>query len=231
MKKSILILTLVLLLLCSLSAPTFAEGEEGLPYYVSDVAGILTETQQQSLNADAERISNAYGCGVYIVTLSDFTDYDRSGNSFWSFSQDFYTRYHLGLGEDWTGILLIMSMAERDYSLLAHGMEAHYAFTDYGKQVLEKSFLDNFRQDDWYGGFKDYIHGCEDLLSRAAAGNPLDVSYQSQGTQRTQMDRGVAVALTVVPSLLIALVVSREGTTVNATATPLSIWVLCVPWL
>ena len=56
-------------------------------------------------------------------------------------------------------------MAERDYSLIAYGSDAHYAFTDYGKTVLENGFLDDFRRDDWNSGFSDYISGCEQLLS------------------------------------------------------------------
>ena len=147
----------------------------------------------------AEQISQQYQCGVYLVTIEDYRDYG-SYSSYWNFSEDFYTRYHLGLGERRNGILLIMSMADRDYSLLAYGSDAHYAFTDYGKQILENRFLDNFRQNDWYGGFRDYISGCGELLSRAAAGNPVDIVYES----RDGLDPGISAAVVIGVPLLTA---------------------------
>lgn len=106
----------------------------------------------------------------------------------------------MGMGEEQNGVLLIMSMSERDYSILAYGSDAHYAFTDYGKEVLENSFLDNFRQNDWYGGFRDYLSGSEELLARAEAGQPLDVSY----TDRTGMSKTTNMLITVVVPILVA---------------------------
>ena len=209
MKKQILrrqvlsriILCIILLMSFVPAGSANAEGQQNdtLPYYVSDVAGLLSSSQWQELESKAEQISQQYQCGVYLVTLEDYRDYG-SYSSFWNFSQDFYTRYHMGLGERSNGILLILSMSDRDYSLLAYGSDAHYAFTDYGKEVLENRFLDNFRQNDWYGGFRDYINGCGEFLSRAADGNPVDVVYQS----RNGLDPGISAAVVIGVPLLTA---------------------------
>lgn len=59
--------------------------------------------------------------------------------------------------------MLALSMAERDFQMLAHGDTANAAFTDYGKYIMQDEFLDNFREDDWYGGFADYIAACGPL--------------------------------------------------------------------
>ncbi len=200
MKKSISIVLLLFLITALFSGTAFAEEQGSLPYYVSDVAGLLSVDQWQNLENEAQQVSEKYQCGVYLVVLDDYRNY-RSGNEdYWTFSQNFYKSYGLGMGEDKNGILLIMSMAERDYSILAYGSSAHYAFTDYGKQVLENSFLDNFRQDDWYGGFRDYISGCADLLARADANQPLDEQY----TDRTGINDTVGMLVTVCVPLLAA---------------------------
>ena len=68
-----------------------------------------------------------------------------------------------------------LSMAERDFQLLAHGDTANAAFTDYGKYIMQDEFLDNFREDDWYGGFADYIAACGRYLEANANGAPIDV--------------------------------------------------------
>lgn len=49
------------------------------------------------------------------------------------------------------------------------------AFTDYGKYTMQDEFLDNFREDDWYGGFADYIAACDRYLEANANGAPIDV--------------------------------------------------------
>ena len=68
-----------------------------------------------------------------------------------------------------------LSMAERDFQMLAHGDTANAAFTDYGKYIMQDEFLDNFRDDDWYGGFADYIAACGRYLEANANGAPIDV--------------------------------------------------------
>lgn len=71
--------------------------------------------------------------------------------------------------------MLALSMAERDFQMLAHGDTANAAFTDYGKYIMQDEFLDNFREDDWYGGFADYIAACGRYLEANANGAPIDV--------------------------------------------------------
>ncbi|MCR5089490.1 MAG: TPM domain-containing protein [Oscillospiraceae bacterium] len=201
-KRFVLFLLFVLLALTGTGGIAAADGGQSLPYHVSDVAGLLSREEWQQLESEAETISETYGCGVYLVILDDYLLYDKGSDNFWTFSQAFYTEYNMGFGEEHTGVLLLMSMEERDYSILAHGSAAHYAFTDYGKEVLEQQFLDDFRRNDWYSGFLDYIGGCNDLLKRAAEGKPLDVS---QGDYR--LSDGVNPLFIILPPILIALLV------------------------
>ncbi len=190
--STLLLCVLLFLALFSVSAYAETESGERVPYYVSDEAHLLSVDAWTQLEAEAERISKKYQCGVYIATVPDYTEYG-SYSSFWSFSEDFYNNYHLGIGEKRNGILLILSMAERDYSLIAYGSDAHYAFTDYGKEVLENEFLDDFRRDDWAGGFGDYLSMSEQLLASAAAGEPVDVPYTSRGESRSTVGGIVTV--------------------------------------
>ena len=91
-------------------------------------------------------------------------------------------------------------MAERDYCLIAYGSDAHYAFTDYGKEVLENSFLDDFKRNDWNGGLADYISGCEELLSKAAEGKPVDVQYESRSGIPPEVSTGIIIGVPLLVS-------------------------------
>ncbi|MBR2716655.1 MAG: hypothetical protein IKD79_02820, partial [Oscillospiraceae bacterium] len=60
------------------------------------------------------------------------------------------------------------------------GEFGNYAFTDYGKNKLEQEFLDDFGNDDWYGGFRDFITESADYMALAEAGTPVDVEPVSK---------------------------------------------------
>ena len=162
-----LLLCAVLILSLGLSA-----GASGIGY-VTDTAGILSTEQVQYLNEQAKQVSEYYNCGVYIVVVDNYKNYVNG--SIEDFSEAIYTSYALGMGEGRDGIVLALSMAERDYDLCAYGDFAHYAFTDYGKGKLAETFLDNFRNNDWTGGFNDYIANAISLMDMAKNGNPLDI--------------------------------------------------------
>ena len=125
-------------------------------------------------SASAAAAAQQYGCGLYILTVQDYTEYAAAGSDPFDFAMSVYSRYDLGVGEERNGLLLVLSMEDRDYAICAYGNGAHTAFTDYGKEQLEAEFLDNFAADDWYGGFSDYLAYGTEYLRLAAAGTPVD---------------------------------------------------------
>ena len=78
-----------------------------------------------------------------------------------------------------SGVLLLLSMAERDYSLIAYGY-GNTAFTDYGKDSVADAFLDDFADDDWAEGCEDYLDACARLLAMARDGKPYDRGAQAR---------------------------------------------------
>lgn len=115
-------------------------------------------------------VADQYGCGVYVVTVDDMADYidpdtvtETGETGMAAFTEYAWDALGLAASYDSNGIMLALSMAERDFQMLAHGDTANAAFTDYGKYIMQDEFLDNFREDDWYGGFADYIAACGPL--------------------------------------------------------------------
>ena len=136
------------LLLCAallLALPHAARAEAKLDY-VSDYANILSAETRESLNSQAAQIAADTGCGVYIVVVDNYKTYVNG--TIENFSEAIYKTYELGEGEGKNGVLLSMSMNDRDYDLTAYGDFGNYAFTDYGKQQLAGTFLDNYRAND-----------------------------------------------------------------------------------
>ena len=160
--------------------------------YVLDMAGLLDYDQWRTLEKRTAEIAARYGCGVYAVTVEDYADY---GSSIEGVIEDTYHQLELGEGSGSDGILLMLSMEDRDFATFVYGDQAEYAFNDYGLKQLQDCFLDNFADNDWYGGFADYLEECGTYLALAANGTPVQASPW----------RGVAIA--VVSALLISLVI------------------------
>ena len=198
MRNKLFITLLLALVLClSFSLTASAAGLD----YVTDTAGILQASEAAALNDQAKTVSEFYGCGVYVVVVQDYTDY--VSGSIADFSEAIYKSYDLGLGEGKNGILLSLSMAERDYDLCAYGDWAHYAFTDYGKSELADTFLDNFRGNDWFGGFGDYIGNSTRLMEMAKQGNPLDTIVYEEPPEERGLD-AFDLTIIVVVSCVVA---------------------------
>ena len=140
--------------------------------FIMDEAGILTSDQCNQLEQLGKEISEAYPCNVYAVTVNDFSEITSAG--MFEAAEQYYIQNGLGSGTEKNGLMLMLSMNDRDYAIIAYGSYGHMAFTDYGKNMLEDHFLDDFRDNDWFGGFSDLFTDSRDFLEKAAAGTPVD---------------------------------------------------------
>ena len=160
------------------SAPevTEAPGQSGGGMqYVYDVSGLLTYEQWQELEYRAQAISQSCRCGVYFAIVDDYTDY--GDGSVYETTYQLYPNSGLGYGLGRDGIIVLLSMEERDYAMFVYGEYAEYAFDEYGQEKLEEQFLDDFGENDWYGGISNYLDACEEYLTKADAGKPVRRPY------------------------------------------------------
>lgn len=205
MKQKILALLTVLFLLAALCSTALAAEADAT--YVYDLSGILTVEERAELERRAGDISLRGGCGVYIVAVSDYTDYGY-GSVYEVATQIFnHEDNHFGLGADRSGILLLLSTDGRDWAMFVHGESAQYAFNEYGQAALEDSFLPAFGENDWYGGFSGYLTACDEYLTLAASGKPVRESVVRRIVP--------AVGVSCVVSLVICLSLKGKMKTVR----------------
>ena len=180
MKRRLACIVLAALLLLGLCCTAFAEAPatEAQLWNITDTVGLLTSDEDLTLEARAEEISAQYGVGIYLLILEDYSEYYDDP---YETAYELYHQNTLGMGEDRDGVILLMSMSDRKYATFFYGPKAEYAFDAYGQELMEEEFLDDFRDDDWYGGFADYLEVCAEYLERAEAGDPVRGDYSSAG--------------------------------------------------
>ena len=91
-----------------------------------------------------------------LLFLDDYYEYSDYTDVF-DAAADIYHSMNFGAGENRDGIMVLLSMDERDYAMFVYGKNAEYAFNKYGQEQLEDAFLGYFSDNDWYGGASHYL--------------------------------------------------------------------------
>lgn len=160
--KRLLSLLFAAALVLLLATPVLADGiliSTAAPDPVVDQANLLTDAEEDALRANARAIESAHGCQVIVVTVNGL-----GGSSPQDFADNFFLDHGYGTGTDRSGILLLISMEERDYHLCTHGV-AIDAFTDNGLLYLEDGFLPALSDGNYYEAFYAYQNRAEAMLS------------------------------------------------------------------
>lgn len=201
MKRRYFAVLFALMLLVGCFAVSAAATQAQLNY-VTDEAGLFSASELTALENRATEISEKYHFGVYIITLPDYRDYTTS-SSVETCAMELYDDNDLGWDSDRAGTMLLLSMEERDYELDFYSSRADRIFTEAGRDRMEDRFLRYFRQDDFYGGFREYLNTCEEYLLAAEEGHPV-----GEGESRySDQDEKPSPALALIPGGLAALLV------------------------
>ncbi len=160
----------------------FAQSDNAKP--VTDGARLLSETQKFALNERAAKISQKYGCGVYIVTVKSIND----GSTPYEYAKNIYRKNSFGYGNEKSGVMLFVSMAERDYYVIAYG-HGNTIFTDKNKDRLIGRFRPYLSKGDYNQSFLTYINTCGEYLKTAYGNSPVNTENIT-ATETTNLTAG-----------------------------------------
>ena len=175
--------------------PAFEPG-----VYVYDTAGVLSEEEAAALNEQCAAASGIMECDVYACTIENFEtlDYDVV-----EAAKTWYMQRDMGQGDSKSGEMLLLSMENRKFALIAYG-NGNDIFTDFGKKYMRTRYLDDFREDDWAAGFEHYVEVSAEMLEMAADGHPLEKGTLAKIEPSARV---AGVAGTAVIALIIAFIV------------------------
>ena len=163
-------ITKIIILVLTLAMLALPVSADDTPYILDD-AGLLTQEERTELNRLARQITETYSCAVYIGTVEDMRDYGY--RDIFEFAYEVYHQMKLGYGEDREGMILMLSMDDRDFATFFYGDKTHYAFNSYGQEKLEGYFLNDLSRNRWYDGFRDYLEAVDSFLAKAQSGRPV----------------------------------------------------------
>lgn len=167
---------------------------------VVDEAGLLTQDELIELNDLADSIVAKYQCEVSIVVIEDKEDEDVT-----ELAKAIYQEYNYGYGEDKSGLMLLLSMEDRDYALVAYG-SGNEAFTDHGKDVLmDRHLLPLLGNDEYYQGFTLFLNQADEYLEMAENDLPFDLDTDEVlNSENEENSFLIRLGVTIFVPLLIA---------------------------
>ena len=163
---------------------------------VVDDADLLNTGEEQALLSKLDEISETYQCDVAVATVNSL-----QGKTARNFADDYYDYNGYGMGESDDGVLLVISMEDRDWYVTTHAFGLT-AVTDYALDKMSDKFVPYLSDGEYYNAFMSYANSCEKYISMAREGKPYDRNTAKSDARKD------GYILGIVPSIIIALIVA-----------------------
>lgn len=182
----VFLLLLTIVLLC---------GYSELDKKIFDEAGLLTEQEEQKLQAEAVKAAGKVSLDVVIVTIDD-----AGGKDAKSFADDYFDEHHFGYEkEDGSGILFLIDMDNREICISTAGT-AQEMYTDAERDdILDYELMPYMREGDYYGACRAFLdsvieYGTNDEVAMNGYYDPAaDTFVEYSPKERREMEKKAAM--------------------------------------
>lgn len=140
-------------------------SERQKPLLVDD-ADLLSEWEEEDLLERLTSVSNKEQMDVAVVTVNSL-----DGKTPEAFADDYYDYNGYGQGADKDGVLLLISMEERDWHVTTTGFGIT-AVNDAAIELIEDRVVSHLSDGDYYGAFTSYCSTVDEVAEMARNGQP-----------------------------------------------------------
>ena len=133
-----------------------------------DAADLLPAQQEADLLAQLDQLSGELEVDVAIVTMESCGGYSPD-----DVISEYYDQYGFGYGTNRDGVVLLLSMAERDWRILSNGFAAD-AITPGDIDFIGDQIVDELSAGEYYEAFAEYATLCEYEIEGERNGFPFE---------------------------------------------------------
>ena len=142
---------------------------------IVDDAGLLTEKEVSALDERARELAEKYDIDVVIVTLQTLNEKNCE-----AYADDYYDENGYGIGSDYSGVLLLLSMEYRDWAISTTG-KAILALPDSSIQSVFSDISPFLSENAYYLAFNRYMDALEACFEAYVSGVPIEESTYNSG--------------------------------------------------
>ena len=198
MKKKITAFLLALALCLGAALPAFAADGFADEYYrVNDLADLLSDNEEAALLDKLDEISQRQKVDVTVATVKDLDGYSSASE----YADAVYEFCSYGYGRDRDGLLLLISMADRDWAISTCGFGIT-AFTDAGIEYIGKQIKSDLSDGNYAAAFDTYAALCDKFITQARNGSPFD-----KGNLPREPLSMIWIPISIVIGVILALII------------------------
>lgn len=218
-RKLILCFSMILMLMSSI--PVYADASDAYAERLVDDADLLDDDVEDKLLDRLDDMADDYDIDPVIVLVDDYETYvpeDASMSQVLlnydpeAFAMSYYQGGGFGSDNENSGIILMVSMAERDWHIYIQG-EAREAVNNYGFDYISDRLVDRLGNDDYEEGIVQYVDDLELFFEAYGEGRP----YGSDNTVKTPLQVikvfGIAIGVSLVVAFIIVSVMKSQMNT------------------
>lgn len=176
---------------------------------VVDMAELLSDSDKTALLSKLDEISERQKMDIVVLTVNTL-----DGKTPRDYADDFYDYNGYGFGENKDGILLLVSMEDRDWwiSTTGYGITA---LTDAGIEYISKKFLSDLSDGDYAQAFTTYAELCDQFITQAKTGEPYDTGNLPKEPFNVAWNILVAFVIGLVVAFVVTNIMKKQLKTVQ----------------
>lgn len=200
MKKRITALIFILIISICAATPALADDTDGFAdeyYRLSDGASLLSETENEDILNKLDEISVRQKMDIVIITSEDL----EGRSTATEYADDIYDICNFGYGENRDGILLLISMEDRDWAISTCGYGIT-VFNDAGIDYIGEQIKPFLSEGEYAEAFNTFAELCDDFISQANNDKP----YSTSTLPRAPLSL-IWIPISIAAGVIIALIV------------------------
>lgn len=220
MKRKGMLLLIISILVLSV-VPVWADTSENVLPRLVDEADLLDEDVEEELADKLDNLAEEYELDAVVVLVDDYETYvlDDTGvdGEFWNetpgeFAEAYYRNGGFGSDAEDSGIILLVSMEERDWYIYIQGA-AREAVNNYGFDFISDRLTERLGSDDYEDAVVRYVEDLELFFEAYDNGSPYgsDNTVKTPGKIFTYF--GIAIgASAIMASAFVSIIKGRMNT-------------------
>lgn len=176
---------------------------------VVDMAELLSDSEKTALLSKLDEISKRQKLDIVVLTVNTL-----DGKTPRDYADDFYDYNGYGFGENKDGILLLVSMEDRDWwiSTTGYGITA---LTDAGIEYISEKFLSDLSDGDYAQAFTTYAELCDQFITQAKTGESYDTGNMPKEPFNVAWNILVAFVIGLVVAVIVTSIMKKQLKTVQ----------------
>lgn len=172
-------------------------------FFVNDFAGIITDSDAESMQALGESLHYQTTAQVVVVTVNDM-----GGESIDDFAINLARDWGIGTAKADNGVLLLLSLSEREVKIeVGSGMEGALTDAKCGR-ILDIYGMEHFKNDNFSEGLNAVYGAIVNEVAIEILGEPLSEDYDKDITEEDDLE-AVGSIVGVIAVVIFIFVFSR----------------------